>query len=174
MQANTKKEAYSWMKAIAFALVMVLICRAFIFTPVVVKGESMEPTLENKDKVVISKISEPDRFDVIVFKEPVKDEQYIKRVIGLPGDTVEMKNNVLYINGKSYEEPYLKNNNITGDFTLKELTGQERVPDGCIFVLGDNRMNSKDSRELGNISADSMIGEAKFRYYPLQEIGIPE
>lgn len=174
MQANTKKEAYSWMKAIVFALVIVFICRAFIFTPVAVKGESMEPTLENKDKVVISKLSGSDRFDVIVFKEPVKDEQYIKRVIGLPGETVEMKDDVLYINGKPYEEPYLENNNITSDFTLKELTGQEKVPDGCFFVLGDNRMNSKDSRELGFISAESIIGEAKFRYYPLQEIVIPE
>lgn len=180
MQASTKKEVYSWIKTIAFALVIVFICREFIFTPVDVKGESMEPTFENKDRVVISKISEIERFDVIVFKEPVKDEQYIKRVIGLPGDSMEMRDDVLYINGKSYEEPYAKKDNkikfskITGDFTLKELTGNEKVPNGYLFVLGDNRLKSKDSREFGFISTDSVIGEAKFRFYPLQEIGIPK
>jgi len=177
LQASTKEEIYSWIKTIAFALVIVFICREFIFTPVVVKGESMEPTFENKDRVVISKISAIERFDMIVFKEPVKDAQYIKRVIGLPGDNVEMRGDVLYINGNSYEEPYVKGNNntkITGDFTLKELTGNEKVPNGYLFVLGDNRLNSKDSREIGFISTDSVIGEVKFRFYPLQEIGIPK
>lgn len=180
MQASTKKEVYSWIKSIVFALAIVFICRAFIFTPVVVKGESMEPTFENKDRLVINKLSAIERFDMIVFKEPVKDEQYIKRVIGLPGDSVEMRDDVLYINGKSYEEPYVKGNNnikfnkVTGDFTLKELTGNEKVPNGYLFVLGDNRLNSKDSRELGFISTDSVIGEVKYQYYPLQEVGIPK
>lgn len=180
LQESTKKEVYCWIKTIAFALVIVFVCREFIFTPVVVKGESMESTFENKDRVIISKISTIERFDVIVFKEPVNDEQYIKRVIGLPGDSVEMIDDVLYINGKSYEEPYVKRNNkiqlgrITGNFTLKELTGNEKVPNGYLFVLGDNRLNSKDSRQLGFISTDAVIGEVKFRFYPLQEIGIPK
>lgn len=175
LQVSSKKEVYSWIKTIAFALVIVFICREFIFAPVHVKGESMEPIFENKDRVIINKLSEIERFDVIVFKEPVKDEQYIKRVIGLPGDSVEMRDDVLHINGKSHEEPYVKGNNkITGDFTLKELTRNEVVPNGYLFVLGDNRLNSKDSREFGFISTDSIIGEVKFQFYPLQEIGIPK
>jgi len=139
LQVSTKKEVYSWIKTILFAPVIVFICREFIFTPVDVRGESMEPTFENKDRAVISKISAIERFDVIVFKEPVKDEQYIKRVIGLPRDSVEMRDDLLYINGKSYDELYVKRNNkiklskITGDFTLNELTGNEKVPHGCLF-----------------------------------------
>lgn len=139
MQKSTEKEVYSWIKSIAVAVFIAFICRQFLFTSVVVYGESMESTFENSDKVVVSKISKIERFDVIVFKVPDKDEQYIKRVIGLPGDSVEMKNDVLYINGKTYEEPYVKRNNkikvskITGDFTLKEITGNEKVPNGYLF-----------------------------------------
>lgn len=180
MQSRTKKEVYSWIKTIIFALVIAFICREFIFTIVVVEGQSMEPTFENKDGVVISKISAIERFDVVVFKEPVEDEQYIKRVIGLPGDSVEIRDDVLYINGKSYEEPYVKRDHkinfskVVGDFTLKELTGNEKVPNGYLFVLGDNRLNSKDSREFGFILTHSIIGKVKFRFYPLKEIGTPK
>ncbi|WP_100329949.1 signal peptidase I [Bacillus xiapuensis] len=180
MQESTKKEAYSWIKSIAFALVIVFICREFIFTPVVVKGESMEPTFGNNHRVVVSKTSKIERFDMIVFKATDKNEQYIKRVIGLPGDRVEMKDDVLYVNGKPYEEPYVKRNNnmelsrVTGDFTLKELTGNEKVPNGYFFVLGDNRLKSRDSRDFGFIAADSVIGEVKFQFYPLQELGMPK
>lgn len=180
MQASTKMEIYSLIKSIVFVLVIVFICREFIFTPVVVKGESMEPTFENDDRIIVSKISTIERFDVIIFNAPNKDEQHIKRVIGLPGDKVEMKDDVLYINGKSFEEPYLnKNNNIklnkfTRDFTLEELTGNSKVPNGYLFVLGDNRLKSGDSRKYGFISTDSVIGEGKFRFYPLPKIGIPK
>ncbi|PFN02935.1 signal peptidase I [Bacillus cereus] len=180
MQESTKKEVYSWIKSIAFAVCIVFICREFIFTPVVVKGASMEPTFENKNRIVVSKTSTIERFDTIVFKAPDKDEQYIKRVIGIPGDSVEMKDDVLYINGNPYEEPYVKRNNnielsrVTSDFTLMELTGNKRVPNGYYFVLGDNRLKSKDSRNFGFISTDSIVGEVKFQFYPLQEIGIPK
>lgn len=180
MKASTKKEVYSWIKSIAFALAIVFICREFIFSPVMVKGESMEPTFEENNRIVVSKISTIERFDMIVFNAPDKNEQYIKRVIGLPEDSVEMKDDVLYINGKPHGEAYVKRNNnikigkVTGDFTLKELTGNNEVPNGYLFVLGDNRLKSKDSREFGFISIDSVIGEVKFRFYPLQEIGMPK
>ena len=108
------------------------------------------------------------------------NEQYIKRVIGLPGDTVEMKDDVLYINGKDMEEPYLEEikedlifDKLTGDFTLTEITGESaKVPEGSIFVMGDNRLFSKDSRFFGFVSDDAIIGEVKFRLFPLNKIGL--
>ena len=181
MKENIKKEIYSWGKIILFAFIIAFICRQFLFAPTIVRGESMEPTFEDQNKVILSKTSGIQRFDMIVFNAPDSDERYIKRVIGLPGDSIEVKDDVLYINGKVYEEPYLEGNKdtnwldtLTGDFTLEELTGKATVPQHSLFVLGDNRLNSKDSRIFGFISDDSVIGEVKFRFYPLKDIGIPQ
>ncbi len=179
MEKNTKSEVYSWGKSIVFAIIVAFICRQFIFTPSTVQGESMQPTLEDENRVILTKTSEIQHFDMIVFNAPDSDERYIKRVIGLPGDFIEVKDDVLYINGKAYEEPYLDENKdvnlldkLTYDFTLEEVTGESTVPENSLFVMGDNRLNSKDSRIFGCISRDSIIGEVKFRFYPLQEIGI--
>lgn len=179
VQEQSKNEGYSWILFIVFALLIVILCRQFLFSPSTVYGESMLPTFEEKDKILISKISDIQRFDMIVFDAPDADEKYIKRVIGLPGDTVEMKNDVLYINGKVTEEPYLdeiKNelifDKLTGDFTLTEITGEARVPEGSIFVMGDNRLYSKDSRFFGFVSEDAIMGEVKLRLYPLNKIGL--
>lgn len=182
MKESTKKEIYSWIKSIAFALIIVFICRQFLFTPTAVSGESMSPTFHSKDKVVVSKLTKIQRFDIIVFDAPdVDGEQYVKRVIGLPGDHIEMKNDVLYINEEALEEPYLMENKednpfhtLTEDFSLQEKTGESKVPKDMLFVMGDNRLRSKDSRALGFIPYDSVIGEVKFQYYPFQEIGIPK
>ncbi|MCM3759021.1 signal peptidase I [Sporosarcina aquimarina] len=180
LQESTKKEVYSWIKSIVFAAFIVIVCRLFIFTPVTVQGVSMEPTFEDNNRIVVSKTSKLDRFDTIVFKAPDADKQYIKRIIGLPGDRIEMQDDVLYVNGTPYEETYVKRKNdfdlprITGDFTLQELTGKTTVPKGYLFVLGDNRLKSSDSREYGLISTDSVIGEVKFRFYPLQKTGVPK
>lgn len=174
MRENIKKELYSWVKSVILAFILAFLCTNFLFAPTTVQGESMSPTFEDKDKVLLSKISEIERFDIIVFNAPDTDKRYIKRVIGLPGDTIEMKDDVLYVNGKAYEETYLEEHKeeisfakLTGDFTLKEITGKERVPKGKLFVLGDNRLKSNDSRLFGFISAEEVIGEVKFRFYPL-------
>lgn len=179
MQESTKNEVYSWIKTLVFALIIAFLCRSFLFSPSTVYGESMSPTFQDKDRVLISKISEINRFDMVVFHAPDANEQYIKRVIGVPGDTVEMKDDVLYINGKEVEEPYLEANEesilldkFTGDFTLNEVTDQSKVPEGMFFVLGDNRLASKDSRIFGFVPAESVIGEVKFQLYPLSEIGL--
>ncbi|WP_338448388.1 signal peptidase I [Niallia oryzisoli] len=180
MAESTKKEIYSWLKTLGFALIIAFICREFIFSPTTVFGESMTPTFQDHDRVMISKTSEIDRFDVIVFDAPdVPGEHYIKRVIGLPGDRIAMQDDVLYINGKAWDEPYLQQNKkdnpfpkLTGDFSLKEKTGKTIVPKDKLFVMGDNRLISKDSRIFGFIPYQSVIGEVKFRIYPLQEIGI--
>jgi signal peptidase I len=177
---HVKSEIYSWAKSLIFALIIAFIVRKFLFTPTVVLGESMSSTFENNDKVLINKISDIQRFDIVVFDAPDAHSYYIKRVIGLPGDAVEVRDDVLYINGKAMEEPYLeesKEDNLfakfTADFTLQELTGETHVPEKSLFVMGDNRINSNDSRFFGFISKDSIIGEVKFRFYPLNNIGVP-
>lgn len=177
METSTKKEVVSWIKALALAVVLAFICRHFIFEPVTVRGESMVPTFENAQKVIVSKTSEIERFDMIVFHSPVEEKDYVKRVIGMPGDTVEMKDDVLYVNGKAYEEKYVNReqkavmDKITEDFTLLESFGRETVPEGSYFVMGDNRPFSYDSRQFGFISEDAVIGEVKFRFYPFNETG---
>ncbi|HWL23513.1 MAG TPA: signal peptidase I [Ureibacillus sp.] len=176
-KTSAKKELFSWVFAIIFGVIVAFVCREYIFSPVVVKGASMIPTYEDKDVIIVSKMSNIDRFDQVVFKAPYEDEFYIKRVIGLPGDTIEMKDDVLIVNGKKYDEPYVNRagenplqNRITENFTLEELTGEKTVPEGFIFVLGDNRLKSADSRHYGLIPIDSILGESKLRIFPFQNI----
>lgn len=181
MEQKGESEVLSWLKAFVLALIIVFVIRYFFFVPVTVYGESMLPTFEDHDKVIVSKTSSIDRFDEIVFKAPDvlpdEDVHYIKRVIGLPGDKIEMKDDILYINGKPYKEDYVNRENtdtsgqVNYDFTLKELTGKSTVPKDCYFVLGDNRQVSNDSREFGFIKKDSVIGEVKFRIYPFNHFG---
>ncbi|RUL56892.1 MULTISPECIES: signal peptidase I [Lysinibacillus] len=175
--SKPKNEFLSWLVAIFFGIVLSFICREFVFSPLIVKGASMVPTYENSDVIIISKISDIDRFDHVVFQSPYEDEYYIKRVIGLPGDTVEMKEDILIINGEEYDEPYVNRDienpfqkRLTENFTLKELTGESQVPDGFLFVLGDNRLRSSDSRHFGLISEESILGESKLRIYPLSDL----
>ncbi|MGG3451700.1 signal peptidase I [Domibacillus aminovorans] len=177
-QESMRSEILSWIKAIVLAVVVTAACKYFFFAGVVVHGESMLPTFEDKDKVIVSKMTQIERFDQIVFHAPDSEDNYIKRVIGVPGDEVEMKDDILYINGKPTAEPYLDENKkslmigqkLTADFTLAELTAHDTVPDGYLFVLGDNRTVSKDSRIFGLIREDSVIGEVQLRFYPLSSI----
>ncbi|ENH96470.1 signal peptidase I [Gracilibacillus halophilus YIM-C55.5] len=173
-------ELFSWLKALAVALIIVLICRQFLITPSIVKGESMMPNLEDGDRIILSKISEINRFDEIAFKAPDTNDNYVKRVIGVPGDRVEMRNDQLYINGETYEEPYLQELKshipegqvLTRDFELDDVTQHEVVPEGKYFVLGDNRRVSKDSRKFGYIDQEAIIGDVKFRIWPLDTFGM--
>ncbi|MGX7203598.1 signal peptidase I [Enterococcus pingfangensis] len=154
--------------------------RQFVFTPVVVKGDSMDPTLIDGERVIALKNTEIKRFDIVTFPAPDDlGKNYIKRVIGLPGDTVEYKNDTLYINGKKYAEPYLAefkgeltdDQPLTYDFDLKELFGSEKVPAGELFVLGDNRRISKDSRIIGTIKKKDIMADVKFVFWPLDRFG---
>jgi signal peptidase I len=175
MKEGGKNELISWIQSVAIAFVIALVIRQFIFTPVVVSGQSMLPTFENDNKIVISKVYKIDRFDMIVFHAPDSEDNFIKRVIGLPGDVVVMKNDKLSINGVEYVEDYVQANKaeifegqkLTQDFKVE-------VPEGFLYVLGDNRRNSTDSRIIGFIDEKSVIGSVKFRFYPFREMGIPK
>ncbi|WP_421384557.1 signal peptidase I [Bacillus salacetis] len=178
--AKQKNELWEWTKALLIAVGLAALIRYFLFTPIVVDGLSMMPTLHNGDRMIVNKLSytvgEPDRFDIVVFHAP-EQKDYIKRVIGLPGDTVEYENDVLYVNGKAYEEPYLEEYKeqidgglLTEDFTLEEKIGRETVPEGTLFVMGDNRRFSKDSRHIGVVDIDEVIGNTNVIYWPIQDI----
>ncbi|WP_445505765.1 signal peptidase I [Niallia sp. 03091] len=176
-----KNEVFEWGKAIIIAVLITVGVRSFIFAPIVVDGESMDPTLKNENRMIVSKIGKPKRFDIIVF-HATEDEDYVKRVIGLPGDKIEYKNDVLYINGKAYEEKYLDENKkaikeqfgknilLTENFTLKELWGFERVPKDTIFVMGDNRRDSKDSRRIGVIPLKKVVGSTNVVFWPIKDL----
>lgn len=104
-------------------------------------------------------------------------EDYVKRIIGLPGDHIEYKHDKLYINGQFVDEPYLETykketngRQLTGDFKLEELTKEKFVPPGSIFVVGDNRLGSWDSRHFGFVKADTVVGKVDLRYWPIQEV----
>lgn len=171
------------MKTIIASVGIALLIRIFLFTPVVVDGESMMPTLKNDERMVVNKInynlSSPKRFDVIVFHAS-ETKDYVKRIIGLPGDKVEYKNDKLYINGKVYNEPYLDyykskltdGDLLTYDFKLEEIPPNysKTVPKGHYFVLGDNRRNSLDSRIIGSIPKGKILGKVSLVYWPVKDI----
>ena len=182
MKEGLKEEGFEWLKAFTFGLLIFVFIRIFFFSNYVVEGESMLPTLEEGNKLVVNKIgfeaSELQRFDVIVFHAN-QNEDYVKRIIGLPGDEIEYRNDQLYINEKKFEEPFLEkyrakifNSTLTGDFTLEDVTDKKKVPKGKLFVLGDNRLGSWDSRHFGYVSIEKVVGKVNLRYWPLDEMDI--
>jgi signal peptidase I len=182
MKVEWKKEGVEWIKAFAIGIIIFAFIRTFFFSNYVVEGESMMPTLQDGNKLVVNKIgyevSALHRFDVIVFHAN-EDEDFVKRIIGVPGDKIEYINDELFINGKKYEEPFLEvyrqktlDGRLTGDFTLTEITGEKSVPEGKLFVLGDNRLGSWDSRHFGFISATQVVGKVNLRYWPFDEVDV--
>ncbi|MDH6364166.1 signal peptidase I [Enterococcus sp. PF1-24] len=159
--------------------VVVIILRVFVFSPTVVDGISMEPTLEDHNYLIGLKnqVTDIERGDIVVFPSIGNPEEsnYIKRVIGVGGDTLEMKDDVLFINGEKQAEPYLNQARIeenakkssypyTNDFKVE-------VPENQIFVLGDNRQHSGDSRMFGCITEEEVLSVAKFRILPIGDFG---
>ena len=154
----------------------------FLLSNDAVYGISMQPTFESGDRLISVRHSEIKRDDIVILKTPhKKNELYIKRVIGMPGDTIKFKNDILYINGHKRSEPYLtqgkklySNDSLyTYNFTLKKLAsthGISRVPKNSYFVMGDHRNVSRDSRLIGYISRDRIVGRVKLRYWPIQKI----
>ena len=147
-------------------ILVVMLIRTFLVTPAVVDGASMDYTLENGQLVLINKfvynVKDVKRFDVVVLDNKKEGDKISKRIIGLPNETIEYNNNQLYINGKRIEENYEFTN--TEDFSYK-------TKDNEYFVLGDNRVVSKDSRMLGTFSEDDIVGRVNFRLFPFKKFG---
>ncbi|MHC5229866.1 signal peptidase I [Enterococcus sp. LJL99] len=158
-------------------LVIVIFSRMFLFSNITVHGESMNPTLEDKERIFGLKIGEIERFDIISFKAPTEPgdpkKNYIKRVIALPGETITYEDDCLYINGEKIAEPFLAEYKqaLPSNELLTEENFTYTVPENNYFVMGDNRRNSKDSRMIGTISEDKIIGNAKFSYWPVGKMG---
>lgn len=164
-----KSEVYEWIKAIVIAVIIAIIIKAFVFDTTYVKGYSMYSTLHEGDRLFTNKIgyqfNSPKREDIVIFKapdDPSKD--YIKRVIGISGDTVEIREGRVFLNGNILNENYLGDKSYTDSYVENKWT----VPKGHIFVLGDNRGKgaSKDSRYFGFVNEDLIKGKAFFRYFP--------
>lgn len=168
------RELIAWMKILFFTALTVLFVRQFLFEPVEVRGTSMMPTFRDADKVLMMKVSNIDYFDIIVFKAP-GDKNFIKRVIGMPGDKISMIEDRLMLNGEPIDETYLQKNRLVesqqGQGKLTEDFGEVIVPRGSYFVLGDNRLNSVDSRDIGFISEKAIVGEVKIRLAPFKNLG---
>lgn len=157
------KEKIKEISPYVLIVVVIVVIRIFIATPVKVDGDSMYNTLNDNDIVLLSKLSSIDRFDIIVLKEDDNNATIIKRVIGMPGDKVKIRNNKIYINNKIIEDEYAYGE--TSDYD--EIT----LGDDEYFVLGDNRLISKDSRYFGAIKKSDIKGKAVFRLFPFTRFG---
>lgn len=169
------KEALGWIKDIAIAALIAIVI-LFFFKPIIIQQESMQPNFYSKDYVIVSKqaynlFGDMEHGDIIVFKSTLLDENgeqkyLIKRIIGLPGDTIKIENGFVKRNGKIIQEGYVAEQGVSGE--MDEIT----VEDGKLFVMGDNRYVSKDSRspEVGQIGQDTVIGKVVLRIFPFSSI----
>jgi signal peptidase I len=156
-------------ETVLFTLLIYILVRTFLFENYRVVGRSMEPTLQNDQFLVVSKLAyrlhQPQRGDIIVFRDP-RDEtrKLIKRIIGLPGDVVEIDNGTVIVNGHPLDEPYIES---PGRYSEAPQT----IPEGQYFVLGDNRNNSSDSHAWGTLPKDLIVGKAWLSYWPPAQWG---
>ncbi|MGF7185153.1 signal peptidase I [Desulfitispora alkaliphila] len=170
--SSARSVFFEYVQSILIAVVLALLIRTFIFQPFYIPSGSMEPTLQVRDRIIVSKFyyrfTEPEIGDVLVFKYPVNESQdFIKRVVGRPGDVVELRDSQLYVNDIMIPESYIKEPHY-GDFGPLEINAGE------YFVLGDNRNNSKDSRDWGIVPEDNLVGKAHIIFWPLNRIGVIE
>lgn len=168
-----KEKVFKFIKEIipyVIVILLALFIRNFIASPVRVNGSSMMDTLSNGDILLLNKMDKKfKRFDIVVVD--IGDTKIIKRIIGLPGESIEYKDNSLYINNKYVEDV---TDEVTSDFSLSSLYNYEIIPENHYFVMGDNRNASSDSRngKIGLINKDDILGTVVFRFWPLNKIGV--
>lgn len=167
-------ELKSWSRDILFAIAIAIFIVIFVIQPVKVEGTSMQPQLADQDRIFVNRFvyrfKEIDRGDVVVFWYPRdRSKSFIKRVIGVPGDSVEIRKGLVHINGELMDEPYLKPE-------FRDLQSFEKiiVPQGKYFVLGDHRNSSNDSRYWGFVEKPLIYGKAIFSYWPVSHVGLVE
>ncbi|MCL5972723.1 MAG: signal peptidase I [Firmicutes bacterium] len=155
-------------ETVVLAFVLAFLIRTFVFESFQVQGTSMLPTLKNNERVLVNKLiydfETPKTGQIVVFKSPVnKSQDWIKRVIGVPGDVISVRNNVVYIDGKRYHEPFLK-------YRQSMNVAPIKVPPGDLWVEGDNRPKSFDSRYFGFLPMKNLKGQAFLVWWPLSEL----
>ncbi len=164
-------------ETVVIALAIFVIVYLFLFQPHQVRGNSMYPNFHDSDYLLTDKISyhlsQPKRNDVIIFTAPRnEDYDYIKRIVGLPGEMMKLEENGLFINNTLLEEPYLPDGQETFAGNFLGLGETVTIPEDNYFVLGDNRNHSSDSRDWGFVPRENIIGRAWFRYWPLNQMGL--
>ena len=172
-KADILKEIWSWVETVVMAVIFAFIITTFIIVNAKVPSASMENTVMTGDRLIANRLSyvfgKPERYDIVVFKFPDDESKlYIKRIIGMPGETVNIRNGEVYIGDST--EP------LRSDFLHEPMRTPDatyEVPEGCYFMMGDNRNRSSDSRLWNNkyVEEDKILGKAVFRYYPFTEIG---
>lgn len=165
-------ELRGWARDIFFAALTAILIVIFVVQPVKVEGTSMEPKLEPRDRIFVNKFvyhfAEIERGDIVVFWYPEDvTKSFIKRVIGLPGETVEIRSGAVHINGERLTEPY-----VPPEYFDYKSYSAEVIPSNHYFVLGDHRSSSNDSRNWGCVPKEYIFGEAVFRYWPLSKLGL--
>ena len=167
---------------ITLALSIFVLIYLFLFRPHQVNGMSMFPNFNNRDFILSEKVTyrfrEPRRGDVVIFKAPPTEVcaaiecEYIKRIVGLPGETVELRGSYVYINGQRLGEDYLPLNTRTQEGSFLSEGKPTIIPDHYYLFLGDNRSGSRDGRDFGLISKEAIVGRAWIRYWPLETMGL--
>ena len=182
-ETNWKTELWEWVKTIVIAVVIALLLKTFVMTLAKVDGQSMEPTLQHADRMYVNKLFyTPERGDVVIVEtgDPYAPF-YIKRVIATDGDTlfIDFETSDVYVNGEIIDEPYIAEPTRRAGGYINKLIAKGKyslenpieIGKDQVFVMGDNRNNSKDSREIGPVAVDDITGHAVFRFWPLDNMG---
>ena len=161
------REILEWIITIVVAVILALLIRTFLFEPVRVDGSSMLNTLQDTEYMIATKWrylwSDPTRFDVVICKYPERTETFVKRIVGLPGETVELREGELYINGEWVEQSFERTES-------KRNFAPTTVPEGSYFVMGDNRDHSNDSRSVGALTREMIRGHVRYVVFPFTNI----